>query len=320
MDQSLPMVTMAIPTYNRANSYLPQALKSALNQTYPQVEIIVSDNCSSDHTEQCVKSFADPRIRYFKQSKNIGANNNGNFCVEKAQGSYLLMLHDDDVIDDDFIETCMKAANYDNHVGVIRTGLRLIDSRGEIIGQNTNRVGNLPMEEFILGWFDGKVWPYLCNTLFNVRGLQGIGGFKSKHNLFQDVLAGMVLASRFGRLDIEEIKASARKHGEELTFSANVADWCGDSLELLDLLCELAPNEKLRVRHEGRKFFSLINYTRVRTIRSPLQRIPLYMMVFRKFNYAYSPIPFILRRNFLFGKVYSLARRAKRLANRLTPG
>lgn len=315
MDQSLPMVTIAIPTYNRAHSYLPLALQSALNQTYPHVEIIVSDNCSSDNTETFVKSITDPRIRYFKQQMNIGPNNNGNFCVEKAQGIYLLMLHDDDMIDDDFIETCMKAAKYQIHAGIIRTGIRVIDSRGEIIGLYPNRVGNLSMEEFIFGWFEGKVVPYLCNTLFNTQRLQEMGGFNSKHNLFQDMIAAMVL-TKFGRVDVEEMKATTRKHGEELTFSANVADWCEDSLELLGLLCQLAPDKKTLIQQKGEAFFSLINYMRVRGIRSLWKKIPLYLMVFKKFNYAYSPFSFILRRNFLFVKVHALAWRVKRLVNK----
>lgn len=315
MNQAFPLVTIAIPTFNRADSYLPQSLQSALAQTYPCVEILVSDNCSSDHTEELVKRFDDPRIRYFRQSQNIGPNNNGNFCVEKAQGAYFLLLHDDDVLDPDFLETCMRAAGYKTDVGIIRTGLRLINSEGNIIGKKRNMVGGLSMDQFVLAWFDGKVWPYLCNTLYNTRGLQKIGGFRSKHNLFQDVGASMMLAAELGRVDVEDIKASARKHAEELTFGVKVVDWCEDSLELLALLGDLLPEKRELVRLEGLKFFSVINYTRVKAVRSLIQRISLYLMVYEKFNYSYSPISFIIRRSWLFEKSRAVARRVKRLVN-----
>ena len=93
-----PLVTIAIPTYNRANGYLKNAIECALKQTYRNIEVVISDNCSSDNTEEVVKGYTDPRIRYFRQSANIGANNNFNFCLEKAQGSYFLLFHDDDSI------------------------------------------------------------------------------------------------------------------------------------------------------------------------------------------------------------------------------
>lgn len=87
-DPANPLVSIGIPTYNRANSYLKQALRSAVNQTYKNLEIIVSDNCSSDDTESVVKEFRDPRIRYFRQNKNLGAVPNCNFCLEQSQGKY----------------------------------------------------------------------------------------------------------------------------------------------------------------------------------------------------------------------------------------
>ena len=126
----------------------------------------------------------------------------------------------------------------------------------------------------------------------------------------------MLLGARYGRVDVEAIKASAREHDGELTFSAKVIDWCEDSLELLDLLCELVPDKKLLIRRKGLKFFAEINYNFVKAVRSRWQRIHLYFMVFRKFNYAYSPIAFFIKKSFLFRKLHSVARRAKRLAGR----
>ena len=57
-----PLVSIAVPTYNRANSFLKESLASAINQTYQNIEVIVSDNCSTDNTELVVKSFNDSRL------------------------------------------------------------------------------------------------------------------------------------------------------------------------------------------------------------------------------------------------------------------
>jgi len=125
-DMIRPLVTIGIPTYNRADNYLRQSLNAAVNQTYSNLEIIVSDNCSTDNTESVVKDFHDPRIRYFKQKVNIIANDNFNFCLNQARGEYFLLLHDDDLIDNDFIETCMKSTNYSTDIGIIRTAYVLM--------------------------------------------------------------------------------------------------------------------------------------------------------------------------------------------------
>ncbi len=289
INKTYPLITIAIPTYNRADCYLKQAIQSALNQTYPAIEIIVSDNCSTDDTEMVVKDFKVSRIRYFRQEKNIGANNNFNFCLQQANGSYFLLLQDDDLIDSDFIETCMKAVNYNINVGIIRTGTRVIDSRGNILYEAPNMVEGLSTEEFFLGWFDNKTSLYLCSTLFNTERLREIGGFKSKHNLFQDVMAEAQLAARFGRADVPEIKASFRKHPGEMTFAVKVGQWCEDSLMLLDLMCELASENKDKIKREGMRFFSKLNYYKAMAVKSPFERFMAYITVFKKFNYRYLP-------------------------------
>jgi len=109
-NRTLPQVTIGIPTYNRANGYLREALESALGQSYSNLDIVVSDNGSTDNTESVVRSYADPRVRYFRQQPPVIPNDNFNFCLQQAHGVYFLMLPDDDKIDRGFVETCMHAA------------------------------------------------------------------------------------------------------------------------------------------------------------------------------------------------------------------
>ena len=304
-----PLVTIAIPTYNRADGYLREALASAMNQTYQNIEIIVSDNCSTDNTERFVKGISDPRLRYFRHNKNIGANNNFNYCLEQANGDYFLLLQDDDMIDNDFVEVCMTDANHSNDTGIIRTGTRVIDSEGKVIAEPTNNVVGLSTEEFFLGWFAGKTVLYLCSTLFHTKRLKEVGGFTSKRNLFQDVMAEVQLVARYGRIDIRDIKASFRRHHGEMTFAVKVRDWCEDSLELLDVMCNLASENKALIRSEGMRFFSKLNYKRASAVKSPVGRFIAYMTVFKIFNYKYLPPPV---RRFIYQNPLSLFVRNKK--------
>lgn len=297
MNHTSPLVSIGIPTYNRASSYLKDALRSAVNQTYKNIEIIVSDNCSPDNTESVVKEFSDSRIRYFRQKHNIGANSNCNFCLEQSQGKYFLMLFDDDVVDDDFISTCLAAAKSHQEPGVILTGARQIDSAGNILSASHNKASGCSTADFILGWFDGKVPLYLCSTLFNTQRLKQQGGFHSKTHRYEDVVAYVQLAAKYGRVDIFDIKASFRRHDANMGSATHYYEWCEDSRYLLDVMCNAVPQQADVIRKRGMSYFCLRNYRHAAAIKSPLGRLSAYCTVYKMFDYSYSPLKFMFAKH-----------------------
>ncbi|MEI8245071.1 MAG: glycosyltransferase family 2 protein [Lentisphaerota bacterium] len=106
INRNLPLVSIGIPTYNRPE-LLKKCLFCLLNQTYINIEIVVSDNCSPNQAvpnlvAELRKSHAN--IIYFRHSENIGPSNNFNFVRQKATGKYFMWLADDDLISDRFIE------------------------------------------------------------------------------------------------------------------------------------------------------------------------------------------------------------------------
>jgi glycosyltransferase involved in cell wall biosynthesis len=286
-----PLVTIGIPTYNRADGFLKDAVKSAMAQNYSNIEIIVSDNCSKDNTAQVVQGFGDSRISYHRHQENIGAENNFNFCLDQAKGDYFLLLHDDDLIDPDFVDACMRAAGGKTCFGTIRTGVRVIDANGTVQRESENRVTGDTFEDSLLAWFNHESPWYLCNTLFNTQKLKQIGGFRSKHKLLQDGMAVTKLAAQYPKLNIPDVKASIRKHGDEITFAVRVKDWVDDFLILLDLMVELAPNDKDSIKKAGHRFFAYLSYGRASAVEPRLKRWLTYLMVFRQFNFKYLPPP-----------------------------
>jgi glycosyltransferase involved in cell wall biosynthesis len=296
-----PLVTIGIPTYNRADKYLKETIQSAIDQTYPNLEIIISDNCSSDNTAFLVSSFDDPSIRYHRHKVNIGANNNFNFCLENARGVYFQLLQDDDQIDPDFIEVCMRAANFREDAGIIRTGMRRIDPDGGVIGETENQVGGFSTTDFFIGWFDGKTPMHLCCTVFNTEKLREIGGFNSKHNVFQDVIAEVILAAKYGRVDIREIKASFRNHPLQRAYAAQINGWCEDSLILLHIICNLAPEDKSILREKGLRFFLSHNHRIAEKIESPFKRFIAHLKILKKFGY-----PMSYARKYIIGQFYRI--------------
>lgn len=307
-----PLVTIGIPTYNRADAYLKEAVSSALSQTYQNIEIIISDNCSTDNTELYIKSICDDRLRYIKQQQNIGPINNYNSCLKEAKGDFFLLLHDDDLVDDDFIEICMR--NYLNdkeEYGIIRTGTRLIDHNGNITGGTRNKGVQLSFQEYLLSWFTDKTAWYLPSTLFYTKSLKEIGGFNPSFNLVPDLVALFQIEAKYKRLDIEDIKASFRVHPDEITFSSKVTDWCEEFLKLSDIICELLPETENLIKTEGMKFFARLSYKRASKIESPIKRTVTYFKVFKKFRFKYLP-PFIIT-SIYKNPVFKIFKRLKRM-------
>src|SRR4051812_3233171 len=99
--------TIGIPTYNRAQ-FLGKSLEAACDQSSPDVEVLVSDNASTDETPEVVHSYGE-RVRYHRNPENIGMWPNLIKLVELAEGEYFSWLQDDDLIHRDFVRRATEA-------------------------------------------------------------------------------------------------------------------------------------------------------------------------------------------------------------------
>lgn len=103
MPTTSPLVSVIIPTYNRVH-YLTKALESALAQTYPNTEILVSDNAADPEVARLVASYRDPRVRYRHNGRNLGLTGNAVAASREARGEYVSTLHDDDMWEPTLLE------------------------------------------------------------------------------------------------------------------------------------------------------------------------------------------------------------------------
>lgn len=109
-DNKLPLVSVIITNYNYAQ-YVGEAIESALNQTYKNIEIIVIDDGSTDNSPEVIRKYTEnnKNIRYVRQ-KNKGVVFARNAGLEKAQGEFLLFLDGDDIFPSEYIETLEQYA------------------------------------------------------------------------------------------------------------------------------------------------------------------------------------------------------------------
>ena len=105
-----PRVSIGLPVHNGAN-FVSQAIGSILAQTYTDFDLIISDNASTDRTEVICREYAasDPRIRYYRNDRNLGAAANFNLTFELATGEYFKWAAHDDMLAPEYLERCVAA-------------------------------------------------------------------------------------------------------------------------------------------------------------------------------------------------------------------
>lgn len=134
MNQKTPRVSIGLPVYN-AETFLAETLDSLLAQTYTDFELIISDNASTDGTEQMCRSYAerDSRIRYTRNDTNIGGSKNFNRLFWLASGEYFKWAAADDLCAPTYLERCVEVLDHDPSVVLCFTQTQAIDGDGTIV-------------------------------------------------------------------------------------------------------------------------------------------------------------------------------------------
>jgi GT2 family glycosyltransferase len=127
---SAPTVSVSIPTYNRPG-FVEQAIRSCLAQTYQDFEIVVSDNSTNDETASLVQRIGSSKIRYFRNPGNLGSFQNLTLAVERAQGRYIKLLMDDDLMKPRSLERSVAIMESHPRVGVVMSPLDIVDEKGQ---------------------------------------------------------------------------------------------------------------------------------------------------------------------------------------------
>jgi glycosyltransferase involved in cell wall biosynthesis len=128
-----PRITVGLPVYN-GERFVGEAIKSVLDQTFTDFELVISDNASTDATEEICRDFAasEPRIRYVRSPTNMGGALNHNRCVELATAPFFKWTAHDDVIGSTLLERCLEALEADPSLVAAFPAVRYIDAEGVV--------------------------------------------------------------------------------------------------------------------------------------------------------------------------------------------
>ena len=136
-------ISIGMPVYN-SEKFLKEKIDSILKLNVNDLEIIISDNASTDNTQKICEEFIekDQRIKYFRQEKNFGVSWNFNFVLEKASGEYFFWTAADDIILPGFIE---------KNIAVLESNDMIICSTSQVssYGEKTDYLSKNDAENFI---------------------------------------------------------------------------------------------------------------------------------------------------------------------------
>lgn len=136
-----PLVSISIPTYNRA-SLLRESLRTICGQDYSPLEILISDDASTDETEKLCRELAaeDPRVRYVRHPSRLGLYPNHNFCLDQSRGEFVCLFHDDDQHHPELVSRSVAFLLQHPNVGIVCSDWDLLDEAGRQVGIRDHKV------------------------------------------------------------------------------------------------------------------------------------------------------------------------------------
>ncbi len=164
-----PTVSIGLPVFNGEN-YVAETIESLLAQTYTDFEIVICDNASTDRTEAICKDYQerDSRIRYHRQTRNLGACRNYDMTFELSRGRYFKWHSHDDLITADFLEKLVPVLDADPDCVLVHPYTVLIDTLGAKTGTFEDDIdcqSEEPAERLAHWLFPSKG---LCNPIFGL--------------------------------------------------------------------------------------------------------------------------------------------------------
>lgn len=176
------LVSIIIPTYNRSDT-ISRSIRSAIMQTYPEIEVIIVDDASTDDTKDVVQSFTDSRIQYLRHFENMGGGTARNTGIKVSRGEYLAFLDSDDEWLPDKLERQVQLfESLPNSYGLVYCGFFVRSKDGKIIkGRPPEKRGDI-----FFDMLSRNVIGTLSVAMIKKEFIDKIDGFDEDLNCRQD--------------------------------------------------------------------------------------------------------------------------------------
>ena len=218
MVTKIPRLSIGLPVYN-GESHIREAISSLLDQTYEDFELIISDNGSTDKTQQICSEYAekDSRVKYFRNEKNFGAAWNFNHVFELSSGEFFKWAASDDIIAPEFLTRCVTVLEQTPSILLCHSKTGKINQFGEVVGEYNFELINdseKPHERF-REMLNRKGFPWIIFGVFRTNALKKTTGFGDYIGSDWNLLAEISLLGRI--VQIPECYFFRRDHSGSYT-------------------------------------------------------------------------------------------------------
>jgi glycosyltransferase involved in cell wall biosynthesis len=250
--------------------FLREAIDSVLAQTFPDFELIIIDDCSTDRTFEIIQSYVDERIRLIQNAQNLGAAETRNVGLRQARGEYIAILDCDDIARPD--RFMIQAGYLDQHPDVM-----LISSACIIIDENSDTISTYvpPVDPVIFRWvmlIDNQI--YHSTVMYRKTVGLEFNGYERALVPSEDYDLWCKIIRKYGYVQMLERVTYYRVHHRGLTFTQskrmgetatriiqeNIQDTLGKRIEppLIDALLKKSaePGSQLRLVYQW--YFDLV--------------------------------------------------------------
>lgn len=257
-----PLITIAIPTFNRA-TLLQGCLEAAFQQSYGNIEVLVSDNASTDETGKLLKGVSDRRLRVLTQDQNVGLLPNWNTLLREARGEFIIFVPDDDRIGPRMLANSILLVKSAPQVSIV---LSLFDTylmdENRTIGPVRNRelaTGVYEGFELLRGIFKHRIRANMCTVLIRTDALRARGGFPNDMPYSADVAAWwpLLLTGKAGFINEPCGRFSVHPSAETSRLALNTK--IADVRKAINLVIHMA-DVSIKDSHKQRAFESEANH------------------------------------------------------------
>ncbi len=211
----LPLVSVQMIVWN-GERFIAEAVESVLNQTYPNIELVVVDDGSTDGTRAIIEGFQSDRIRYICK-EHAGVAPARNEALKHCRGDYIAILDSDDVYEPEMLETEVRTLRENPGVDAVYTNLNIIDAEGKETGVLCNYRDCSPKEMIPAFFIEG------CNTIpfgslmLKKESADRVGPFDESFPLSEDTdyIMRMARWARFKHIDAALYRC--RRHGSNIS-------------------------------------------------------------------------------------------------------
>ncbi len=201
-----PLVSIGMTVYN-AGPFLRETLDSLLVQDYPNIELVISDNASTDGSSEICQQYAerDSRIRYFRNDENLGAVKNWNLALSHSQGEYFMWAADHDLWQPEYISHAVEILESDSEVVLVYSRCRMIDAEGKTLEHVDDKLETRGKTQ--VNRYRHVLWNlkrcHMIHGVMRTGALKTLGGFPNTWAMDIALLGALSVVGSFARLDEE---------------------------------------------------------------------------------------------------------------------